>query len=130
MGVRIGSAVAPFTVVVTPNLNTETIVVTTGFIVTPQDNAQILLFWFWQCVPGTTSTAVQARLRRGAAVGSALVNQSVNQLTSAGAGIYMSGCYVDVLAAQGPVQYSLTYQSTAATVNGTVNDYALIAMVL
>jgi hypothetical protein len=131
MGVRFPSVATNTFVGPLPASAVETVVLTTPPINEPIDNAQVLLFWMAAINPGTSTTALVYRLRRGTTIAGALVGVAGLQVSvAAGVPNLASGWYFDFPGVVAGQQYSLTVVQTADTVAGAFVDGCLIAMVL
>lgn len=131
MGVRNPSTFSTTFIGPLPASAVETLCLTTGPIEGPIDNAAAILLWTASITPGTSTTSLVFRLRRGPLVTSPLVNLSTFSFTTVAANLLtVSGCYVDLPGVVAGQQYSLTVVQTADTVAGVWVDGALIAMVL
>ena len=131
MGVRFPTVASNTFVGPLPASAAETVVLTTPGISEPIDNAQVLLLWTASITPGTSTTSLVYRIRRGTTTGGALVNASTFSFTTVAANLTtVSGWYFDSPGTVAGQQYSLTVVQTADTVAGAWVDGALIAMVL
>jgi hypothetical protein len=132
MGVRLPSVFAVTLAGVTINTNVETLALTTPPISPSLAGATVLLQWYARVIPGTNATGTTFLLRRGGAGGTLLnlVADADNALNAANLQGMRGGCYIDQPGDVAGVTYSLTVQCPGATVNGTVRDACLIAMVL
>lgn len=117
-------------IVASPAAAAETIVATTGAINPPNDAAVFLLFWFCELTIGTSGTALNAKIRRGAALTSTLINVGQARTVAAGNLVSFSGYYFDTPGAVAEVQYSLTLQVTAGAAASTLTDVCLLALAL
>lgn len=108
----------------------ETVCLTTGPLGLVYDNAEVLLEWFVIVALTAGTTAITARLRRGASATSTVVDVPTAVTVTASTTVRISGCYRDLPGVAAGLQYSLTLQMTAAGANSTVNDGCLIAKVL
>jgi hypothetical protein len=131
MGVRFPSVATNTFIGPLPANANETVVFTTPPINEPIDNAQVLLFWDCAINPGTSTTNLSFRLRRGILATSPQITLGNRTIPAVpGTLISTGGCYFDLPGVVAGVQYSLTVIQTAATVAGVFNDGCLIAMVL
>lgn len=131
MGVRFPSVATTTFIGPLPASAAETLVFTTPPINEPIDNAQVLLFWSCVITPGTSTTSLVYRVRRGTLVTSPLVNAAAWSFTTVAANLlFNSGWYPDNPGVVAGQQYSLTVVQTADTVAGAFVDGAMIAMVL
>ena len=131
MGVRFPTVASNTFVGPLPASAAETVVLTTPGISEPIDNAQVLLLWTASITPGTSTTSLVYRLRRGTTTAGTLVNASTFSFTTVAANLTtVSGWYFDSPGTVAGQQYSLTVVQTADTVAGAWVDGALIAMVL
>lgn len=130
MGVRTNS-ISTSSILGSPIVTTaETIIATTGPLGLTIDNAEVLIWWMANITLTGSTTAFTARLRRGNALASTLVNVAQAVTAAANTTILINGCYRDTPGVVAGVQYSLSVQMTAAAANSTVNDVSLIAMSL
>jgi len=129
MGVRIAS-VFTNTIIGSPALAAETIIATTGPIGLIEDNAQVFLHAFIELTIGTSGTALTLRLRRGALVGSPLVNVGQASTVVAANLVRANLVYADFPGVAAGLQYTLTAQITAGAAASTVTDVGLMAYVL
>lgn len=131
MGVRFPTVATNTFVGPLPASAAETVVLTTPGISEPIDNAQVLLLWTASITPGTSTTSLVFRLRRGTLATSPLVNVASFGFTTVAANLTtVSGWYFDSPGVVAGQQYSLTVVQTADTVAGAWVDGALVAMVL
>lgn len=111
---------------------TETAIVNSNQIPVPFQTAKAVLQAMVNFTPGTTTTAVTLRIRKGIGIAGTLVGEayvSGSGLTAAVASNFMV-LATDLLAGVGVGQWTLTIQQTAATANGTVNSAVLQSMLL
>ena len=118
------------TIIASPALAAETIVATTGAISQVYDGASIFLFWFCELTIGTSGISLNAKLRRGAALTSTLVNVGQARTVVAGNLVSFSGVYFDNAGIVAGVQYSLTLTIGSGAAASTLTDVALLAAVL
>lgn len=131
MGVRFPTVTTNTFIGPLPASAVETLCLTTPGISEPIDNGQVILLWTASITPGTSTTSLVFRLRRGALVTSPLVNLTTFSFTTVAANLTtVSGWYFDSPGIVAGQQYSLTVVQTADTVAGTWVDGALLAMVL
>jgi len=130
MGVRFPS-VASNTILNSPIITSaQTIICTTPPINEPVDNAQVLLWWWYNVTLGTTVTSITVRIHRGTATSGQVINVVSAFTATASTGVALSGCYFDFPGIVAGLQYSLDFQQNGAGSNATVNDVCMIAMVL
>lgn len=131
MGVRFPTVTTNTFIGPLPASAAETLCLTTPGISEPIDNGQVIILWTASITPGTSTTSLVFRLRRGALVTSPLVNLTTFSFTTVAANLTtVSGWYFDSPGIVAGQQYSLTVVQTADTVAGTWVDGALLAMVL
>jgi hypothetical protein len=131
MGVRFPSVATTTFIGPLPASAAETLVFTTPPINEPVDNAQVLILWSAVITPGTSTTSLVFRVRRGTLVTSPLVNAAGWGFTTVAANLlFCSGWYPDNPGVVAGQQYSLTVVQTADTVAGAFVDGSMIAMVL
>jgi hypothetical protein len=131
MGVRFPSVFTNTFVGPLPANATETVVLTTPPLNLALDFATVFLQWCASINPGTSTTALLYRLRRGTTAAGTLVGTSFNSGTlTVGVALTVSGCYFDTPGAVAGQQYSLTVSQTADTVAGVWIDGALLAYAL
>jgi hypothetical protein len=130
MGVRFPSVQTNTFVGPLPANATETTVLVTPFLTTPLDAAVVFLFWTATLNPGTSTTNLLYRLRRGATTAGVQLGQAVTMPAVVGSAFSVSGCYFDTPGAVGPLQYQLSVVQTADTVAGVWTDGALLAFAL
>jgi hypothetical protein len=109
---------------VTLTTTTETVVISSGRVPVSRQTCQVLVKAWCQLVTGAATTTVTPRIRRGQAVGGALVGEAnAETLKAAAAGtepfVVMA---VEDRADVDSVEYSLTLQQASATGNGTVKQ--------
>ena len=107
---------------VTITTTTETVIISSGAVILPFNTALVLIKAWAQLTTGAATTTVTPRIRRGTAVGGALVGEANAITIGAVAG---SNEQFLIMAMEGrsgeqSVEYSLTLQQAAATGNGTV----------
>jgi len=131
MGVRLASVFANAFIGPLPASAAETVCLTTGGIGEAVDNAAVLLFWMAGITPGTSTTSLVYRIRRGTTASGTQVGAGAWSFTVvAGNLTTVSGVYVDTPGIVAAQQYSLTVVQTADTVAGAWVDGCLLAMVL
>ena len=118
MGVRFPFAVSNTMLATVVNTTTETLLLSSPPIV----NVQL--------TTGTATTNYLLRIYRGTALGGPLVLSSGNVADSLGALCQRTFMAVDVPAAYGPVQYSLSMQQQGATGNGAVPSGSIAVLAL
>jgi hypothetical protein len=118
------------TIVASPAAASETIVATTGPIGLIYDGAAVFVWWFCELTIGTSGVSLNAKLRRGAALTSTLVNVGQARTVVAGNLVSFSGCYVDNAAGASAPQYSLTLTVGSGAAASTLTDVMLLAAVL
>jgi hypothetical protein len=95
------------------------------------DNAQVVLLWQASLTPGTTTSSLVYRIRRGTTAAGTLVGAAPWSFTTVAANLTtLGGWYFDSPGVVAGQQYSLTVVQTADTVAGVWVDGALFAMVL
>jgi hypothetical protein len=130
MGYRLASS-GSTTILGSPIVtNAETVICTTGFIILPVDNTPVILLWRWSITTAAATTSFQTRLRVGTTTAGTQVNQTDIMVPTAAQTNATGGGYLHQPGIAGPLQYSISVQSTAAGANHTVVDVCLIAMVL
>ncbi len=102
----------------------ETVVISSGPVPVGRQTCQVLVKAWCQLITGTATTTVTARIRRGTAIGGALVGEAnAETLKAAAAGtepfVVMAA---EDRADMASVEYSLTLQQASATANGTVKQ--------
>lgn len=131
MGVRLASVFSTTFIGPLPASAVETVCLTTGPIIEAIDNAAIILLWMASITPGTSTTSLVYRIRRGTTAAGAQVGAGAWSFTTVAANLTtVSGFYVDSPGIVANQQYSLTCVQTADTVAGSWVDGALLAMVL
>lgn len=130
MGVRFPFAVSNTMLATVVNTTTETLLLSSPPIVTAQDFASILIIVNVQLTTGTATTNYLLRIYRGTALGGPVVLSSGNVADSLGALCQRTFMAVDVPAAYGPVQYSLSMQQQGATGNGAVPSGSIAVLAL
>lgn len=130
MGVRLASSGNNTIVATTPAGNTNTVISTTGIIGLVQDNAQVIIQWFFTIVLGAGLTSLTTKLVRGPLFSSTQVNQTVSQTITASTTAVVSGMYVDTPGVVGQVQYSIVVNPSGAAANSTIGDSAILAFIL
>lgn len=110
----------------TPSLAAETAVITVGPVATGAGSIGVWISGDLQITPGTGTTAMSIRCRRGAGTGGASVDGTTIVLpASAGVNNSFPFNFYDtsnVPEQAGGVQYTITAQATGGTANGTVNS--------
>lgn len=130
MGVRFPSVASTVIQNATLVTTAATVVATTPPINLPYDNAQVLLYAYANITMGTGTTSLTYVLRRGPTVSDTLITTASAITVVAGNKVLVCLCYPDQPGVVAGQQYSLAVQQTAASANGTVNDVAIIAMIL
>jgi hypothetical protein len=130
MGVRFagsGSSTLVNTNIVT---TAETTLLTSPLLTLALDFEQLLIFWEFVVLAGTSTTSFSYRMRRGSGTGGTSIAGGINVNVTAGNNILQAGCVVDTPGAVGPIQYSVTLSQIGATANGTVleGNIAVIAL--
>jgi len=111
---------------------TETVVLSSGLVSLPFHTCHIIVLAWCQLVSGTGTTDVTPRIRRGTTTAGALVGEANAEVVKTAAGSrepFMIMVHEE-RAGEEAVEYCLTIQQTAATANGTVNQAAIIVLVL
>jgi hypothetical protein len=131
MGVRFPSVASNVFVGPFPASAAETTVLVTPPLSEPIDNAQVLLWWMASITPGTSTTSLVFRIRRGLALAGASIGLGTWSFTTvAGNLTTVSGCYQDFPGIAAGQQYQLTVVQTADTVAGVWVDGCITAMIL
>lgn len=131
MGVRFPSVASNTFIGPLPASAAETVCLTTPPINEPIDNAQVILLWSAGITPGTSTTSLVFRIRRGTTAAGTSIGLGTWSFTTVAANLtYVSGWYFDSPGVVANQQYSLTVVQTADTVAGVWVDGALLAMVL
>jgi hypothetical protein len=131
MGVRLPSVASTAITNPLPSTAIETVICTLPPLNIPLDFAQILLFWFASITLAGNGANLTMRLRRGTTTSGATVGTGGWGVTAAASTlVILSGCYPDTPGAIAGQQYCLTCLQAGNTVAGTVNDVAMIALVL
>lgn len=130
MGVRNASVAS--TTMLTSNIITtaETALVTTPPINLPIDNAGILIFASVNVTPGTATTTLAVRLRRGSGITGTQLNAGGPYTVLVTTAYFINLTWFDSPGIVAGQQYTLTVQQAAATGNGTAFDGSIVAMVL
>jgi hypothetical protein len=129
MGARIAT-VRSNTIIANPSAATETIVCQVGPINQINDNADVLLFWYFGITIGASGTAYALRLYRNNIISTPQIVAGTTQTAAAASNSHNSGCYFDTPGAGADLFYTLTAQVTSASGNSTTTDVCLMAMVL
>lgn len=106
----------------------ETIIVTSPQVEIVKDNGFV---WIWAAaalLPGTNSTAVALRIRKGTTLTGTIVGNPQAATVTAGNQFNTGYATVDTYALAGNVQYVLTMQLTAASANSTVQEAYILVM--
>lgn len=106
---------------VTITTTTETVIISSGAVILPFNTAQVLITAWAQLTTGAATTTVTPRIRRGTAVGGALVGEA-NAITIgavAGSNEQFFIMVTEGRSGEQSVEYSLTLQQASATGNGT-----------
>lgn len=117
---------------VTLTTTTEAVVISSPRIAVPRQSVTALILGMAQLTTGAATTTVTPRIRRGTAVGGALVGEA-NAITigaAAGSNEQFFGFALEELAGLADVEYSLTLQQAAATGNGTVLAAFILVLLL
>jgi hypothetical protein len=130
MGVRWPSVGTTASVGALASNGAESLIMTTPPLNLTLDFAQVLLLWWFTGNSGNSTTALNPKIRRGAALTSALVNVGNAIAVTAASQVSLSGCYIDTPGAVAAQQYSLTLTGTATTGVGTFLDGCMIALSL
>lgn len=130
MGVRYPSVQSNTIVAQLPASAVETVVVTTPPLTLPLDSAVVLILVYIAVTPGTGTTSLGFRIRRGTTTAGVLVNVAMNTLPSAGIGGFVNAWYFDTPGAVTGQQYSATLAQNAGTGAGTITDVAMLAFAL
>lgn len=130
MGVRLPSVASTAIQNATITANTETVIAIITGIALPFDGAQVILLWRWSITTAVTTTSFNTRLRRGTTTADTQVNVSDLMVPTANQQNATGGAYLDNPGIRAGLSYALTVQSAGAGANHTVQDVALIAIVL
>jgi len=108
---------------------TETIVGTTPIIPVPRDSETCLVIGHVLVQPGTGTTSVQTRVRRGATLADTLINSPVTySALTVGLTTAMPHMVIDTVSGLATVQYSLTVQQVGATANGVMQGGMVVVV--
>jgi len=111
---------------------TETVVISSGPVSLPFHTCHVIILAWCQLVSGTGTTDVTPRIRQGNTTAGALVGEANAEVVKTAAGSrepFMIMVHEE-RAGEEAVEYCLTIQQTAATADGTVNQAAIIVLVL
>jgi len=111
---------------------TETVVISSGSVSLPFHTCHVIILAWCQLVSGTGTTDVTPRIRRGKSTAGALVGEANAEVikTAAGSREPFMIMVHEERAGEEAVEYCLTIQQAAATADGTVNQAAIIVLVL
>lgn len=100
----------------------ETVAVTGNPLSLPYNNAKVRIRGNVVLTPGTSTTGVTVRIRRGTTITDTLIGPATNQTAgvTAAAPQTFPIAYTDTLAGVVQAQYSLTVQQAGAAANGTI----------
>lgn len=109
----------------------ETVVCVTPPISPIYDSTPVML-WFWaNLVAGASTTNVQVRIYRGTSTAGVRLNVNVLGITTvAGNTVQPGGCYFDVPGSVAQQQYCFTLTCSNASGGSTLNDVAMLAIIL
>lgn len=94
------------------------------------DFEQVLIFCYFNITPGASTTGVTGRIRRGVDATGTLITLA-NTITVVAANSYqLAMMYIDTPGAAAGVQYTMTGQTIAQTVQATIADGCIIVMAL
>jgi hypothetical protein len=119
-------------VAVTLTTTTQGVVVSSGPVKLPGRTAQVLVLAWAELTLGAATTTVIPRIRRGTAIGGALVGEgnAINNGVPAGETEAFFLMQAEERSNESSVEYSLTLQQTDATGNGTVLQAGIVVIVL
>ena len=100
----------------------ETVAVTGNPLSLPYTNAKIRIRGWVQVTPGTSTTGITIRIRRGTTITDTLVGPATNLTAGvlAAATQQFSAAFTDSLQGLVQAQYSLTVQQAGAAANGSI----------
>jgi len=117
---------------VTIPTTTETVVISSGPVSLPFHTCHVIILAWCQLTSGAGTTDIVPRVRRGNTTAGALVGEANAEVVKTAAGSrepFMIMVHEE-RAGEEAVEYCLTIQQAAATANGTVNQAAIIVLVL
>lgn len=111
---------------------TERVIITSPAIAVTRQTVFAMIFGWAQLLIGTDTTHVIPRIRRGTAITDTIIGDSVSEEIKTAAAdrepfFIMVG---EELSAAASVQYSFTLHATAASANGTVNQAAILVLLM
>ena len=111
---------------------TEQIAATVSNVRLRSRTNRVLLIAWAQVSTGTACSALTPRIRRGAAITGALVNEANAEEVKAAAGSreFVMTMGIDEREGEESVEYSVTVQQTDASANGSVDQAGIVALVL
>lgn len=131
MGVRYPSVFTSTFVGPLPAGAAETVILTSPPLTLPLDGAVVFILYWFNIIPGTSTTFFTGNIRRGTTAGSPAVTTSpAITPTVAGTQASLSCIFFDSPGAVAGVQYSGTVSQIAATGAGTFQLGALLAFAL
>ncbi|HZD31609.1 MAG TPA: hypothetical protein VE779_08100 [Candidatus Angelobacter sp.] len=130
MGVRLTTATANTAQNALPANATETVLYVTPPIIQASDASCVFFRWYLNIIPGTGTSALSIRLRRGVTTAGVLLGAATwLHSVTAGLQLFLSGCYFDIPGVM-ETAYCFTLAQSGASAAGTLQDGCLIAFIL
>lgn len=123
-------AYTSFTTDVTLTTTTETVIVSSGPVVSVRDTTEVVVIAWAQLTTGAATTTVTPRIRRGTTTAATLVGEANAETVKAAAGSTepFVALVTEQIAGAGNFQYSLTLAQASATGNGSALHGGIVVL--